>query len=105
MEIMNAFNDIVVSGQLNTYRLDYDMENSATILRFSLRGSNIVYSLQLGKADTDFDSETMTPQENFFTIVNFLGEIIYKAKSFGCTLAMKLDDRTSRVYERLVTNI
>ena len=36
MEIMNVANDIVVSGQLDRYRLDYDMETSAAILRFSL---------------------------------------------------------------------
>ena len=98
MEIMNAANDVVVSGQLNRYRLDYDMETSTAILRFSLQGSDTVYSLQLGEADTALEAEAMTPQEIFFTIVNFLGELIHKAKSFGRTLAMKLDDTASRVY-------
>ena len=87
IEIMNAANDVVVNGQLNRYRLDYDMETSAAILRFSLQGS-----------DTALEAEAMTPQEIFFTIVNFLGELIHKAKSFGRTLAMKLDDTASRVY-------
>ena len=36
MKIMNTANDVVVSGQLHRYRLDYDMETSAAILRFSL---------------------------------------------------------------------
>ena len=98
IEIMNAANDVVVNGQLNRYRLDYDMETSAAILRFSLQGSDTVYSLQLGEADTALEAEAMTPQEIFFTIVNFLGELIHKAKSFGRTLAMKLDDTASRVY-------
>ena len=98
MKVMNTANDVVVSGQLHRYRLDYDMETSAAILRFSLQGSDTVYSLQLGKADTTLETEPMTPQEIFFTIVNFLGEIIHKAKSFGRTLAMKLDDTASRVY-------
>ncbi|MDU4430818.1 MAG: hypothetical protein E7K77_05845 [Veillonella parvula] len=40
----------------------------------------------------------MTPQGIFFTIVNFLGELIHKAKSFGRALAMKLDDTASRIY-------
>ena len=98
MEIMNAANDVVVSGQLNRYRLDYDMETCAAILCFSLQGSDTVYSLQLGETDTALEAEAMTPQEIFFTIVNFLGELIHKAKSFGRTLAMKLDDTASRVY-------
>ena len=98
MEIMNAANDVVVSGQLNRYRLDYDMETSVVILHFSLQGSDKMYSLQLGEADTAIEAEAMTPQEIFFTIVNFLGEVIHKAKSFGRTLAMKIDDATSRVY-------
>lgn len=98
MKIMNAANDVVVSGQLNRYRLDYDMETCAAILRFSLQGSDTVYSLQLGEADTVLEAEALTPQEIFFTIVNFLGELIHKAKSFSRTLAMKLDDTTSRVY-------
>lgn len=98
MEIMNAANDILISGQLNTYRFDCDMETSVAILRFSLQGSDTVYSLQLGEADTALEVVAMTPQEIFFTIVNFLGTIIHKAKSYGRTLAMKLDDTTSRVY-------
>lgn len=65
MEIMNAANDVVVSGQLDRYRLDYDMETSAAILRFSLQGSDTVYSLQLGEADTALEAESMTPQEIF----------------------------------------
>ena len=98
MEIMNVANDILISGQLNTYRFDCDMETSVAILRFSLQGSDTVYSLQLGEADIVLEAVAMTPQEIFFTIVNFLGELIHKAKSFGRTLAMKLDDTTSRVY-------
>ena len=98
IEIMNAAKDVVVNGQLNRYRLDYDMETCAAILCFSLQGSDTVYSLQLGETDTALEAEAMTPQEIFFTIVNFLGELIHKAKSFGRTLAMKLDDTASRVY-------
>ena len=97
IEIMNAANDVVVSGQLNTYRFDCDMETSAVILRFSLQGSDIVYSLQLGETEAAIGADSMTPQETFF-IVNFLGELIHKAKSFGRTLAMKLDDTASRIY-------
>lgn len=62
MEIMNAANDVVVSGQLDRYRLDYDMETSAAILRFSLQGSDTIYSLQLGEADTALEAESMTPK-------------------------------------------
>lgn len=98
MEIMNAANDLVVSGQLNRYRIDYDMDTSVAILRFSLQGSDTVYSLQLGETEAVIGADPMTPQEIFFTIVNFLGELIHKAKSFGRTLAMKLDDTASRVY-------
>ena len=98
IEIMNAANDVVVSGQLNTYRFDCDMETSAAILRFSLQGSDTVYSLQLGESEVAIGADSMTPQETFFTIVNFLGELIHKAKSFGRTLAMKLDDTASRIY-------
>lgn len=98
IEIMNAANDVVVSGQLNTYRFDCDMETSAVILRFSLQGSDIVYSLQLGETEAAIGADSMTPQETFFIIVNFLGELIHKAKSFGRTLAMKLDDTASRIY-------
>lgn len=98
MEIMSVANDIVVSGKLNRYRIDYDMDTSVAILRFSLQGSDTVYSLQLGETEAVIGAYPMTPQEIFFTIVNFLGELIHKAKSFGRTLAMKLDDTTSRVY-------
>lgn len=98
MEIMNTANDVVVSGQLDRYRIDYDMDTSVAILRFSLQGSDTVYSLQLGETEAVIGADSMTPQEIFFTIVNFLGELIHKAKSFGRTLAMKLDDTASRVY-------
>ena len=63
-----------------------------------MQESDTVYSLQLGEAGTALGARSMTPQEIFFTIVNFLGELIHKAKSFGRTLAMKLDDTASRVY-------
>ena len=98
IEIMNAANDVVVSGQVNTYRFDCDMETSSAILRFSLQGSDTVYSLQLGETEAAIGADSMTSQEIFFTIVNFIGELIHKAKSFGRTLAMKLDDTASRIY-------
>ena len=34
IEIMNVDDNVLVSGELRTYRLDYDMETSAAILRF-----------------------------------------------------------------------
>lgn len=36
IEIMNTANSVVVSGLLNTYRLDYDLEVSIAILCFFL---------------------------------------------------------------------
>ena len=90
IEIMNVDNNVLVSGELRTYRLDYDMETSAVILRFSLQESDMIYSLQLGEAEDVLATDFMTPQEIFFTIVGFLGEVIHSAKSFG--------NDTSRVY-------
>lgn len=98
IEIMNVDDNVLVSGELRTYRLDYDMETSAVILRFSLQESDMIYSLQLGEAEDVLATDFMTPQEIFFTIVGFLGEVIHSAKSFGRTLAMKLDNDASRVY-------
>ena len=46
-----------------------------------------------------------TPQEVFFNIVNFLGEVIYKAKSVGYTLVMKLDYQASRLLVKDLTKI
>ncbi len=57
-----------------------------------------VCSLQLGESEAAIGADSMTPQGIFFTIVNFLGELIHKAKSFGRALAMKLDDTASRIY-------
>ena len=46
-----------------------------------------------------------TPQEIFFNIVNFLGEVIHKAKSVGYTLVMKLDCQASRLLVKDLTKI
>lgn len=47
----------------------------------------------------------LTPQEVFFRIVNFLGEVIYKAKSIGNTLVMKIDNQTSKLFVKDLTKI
>ena len=80
IEILNNMNNEykVVHGYLKTYRLDYDLKT------------------------TDLD---LTPQEIFFRIVNFLGEVIYKAKSIGNTLVMKIDNQTSRLFVKDLTKI
>lgn len=64
----------------------------------------MIYSLQLGEAEDVLATDFMTPQEIFFTIVGFLGEIIHSAKSFGHMLAMKLDNDTSCVYVKDLLN-
>lgn len=104
IEIMNVDDNVLVSGELRTYRLDYDLETSAVVLRFSLQESDMIYSLQLGEAEDVLATDFMTPQEIFFAIVGFLGEVIHSAKSFGRTLAMKLDNDASRVYVKDLLN-
>lgn len=47
----------------------------------------------------------LTPQEVFFRIVNFLGEVIYKAKSICNTLEMKIDNQTSKLFVKDLTKI
>ena len=85
LEITNILDDnkAIVRGRLNTYHLDYDVETTSVLLKCL----------------------DCTPQEVFFNIVNFLGEVIHKAKSIGHTLVMKLDHQTSRLLVKDLTKI
>lgn len=108
IEILNNMNNEykVVHGYLKTYRLDYDLKISSVILRFTLQDDiDTSYSVRLTEDDSVLTDLDLTPQEIFFRIVNFLGEVIYKAKSIGNTLVMKIDNQTSRLFVKDLTKI
>ena len=108
IEILNNMNNEskVVHGYLKTYRLDYDLKTSSVILRFTLQDDiDTFYSVHLTEDDSVLTDLDLTPQEIFFRIVNFLGEVIYKAKSIGNTLVMKIDNQTSRLFVKDLTKI
>ena len=97
IEILNNMNNEykVVHGYLKTYRLDYDLKTSSVILRFTLQDDiDTSYSVRLTEDYSVLTDLDLTPQEMFFRIVNFLGEVIYKAKSIGNTLV----NQTSKLF-------
>lgn len=108
LEITNILDDnkAIVRGRLNTYHLDYDVETTSVLLNFTLEDDReTVYSIRLKEDDSLLKCLDCTSQEIFFNIVNFLGEVIHKAKSIGHTLVMKLDHQTSRLLVKDLTKI
>lgn len=108
IEILNNMSSEskVVHGCLKNYSIDYDVKSSSVILRFILQEDlTTSYSVRLTEDDSVVTDMDLTPQEVFFRIVNFLGEVIYKAKSIGNTLVMKLDNQTSKLFVKDLTKI
>lgn len=108
IEILNNMSSEskVVHGCLKNYSIDYDVKSSSVILRFTLQEDlTTSYSVRLTEDDSVVTDMDLTPQEVFFRIVNFLGEVIYKAKSIGNTLVMKLDNQTSKLFVKDLTKI
>ena len=108
IEILNntSSESKVVHGCLKNYSIDYDVKSSSVILRFTLHEDlTTSYSVRLTEDDSVVTDMDLTPQEIFFRIVNFLGEVIYKAKSIGNTLVMKLDNQTSKLFVKDLTKI
>lgn len=108
IEILNntSSESKVVHGCLKNYSIDYDIKSSSVILRFTLHEDlTTSYSVRLTEDDSVVTDMDLTPQEVFFRIVNFLGEVIYKAKSIGNTLVMKLDNQTSKLFVKDLTKI
>lgn len=108
IEILNntSSESKVVYGCLKNYSIDYDVKSSSVILRFTLQEDlTTSYSVRLTEDDSVVTDMNLTPQEVFFRIVNFLGEVIYKAKSIGNTLVMKLDNQTSKLFVKDLTKI
>ena len=108
IEILNntSSESKVVHGCLKNYSIDYDVKSSSVILRFTLQEDlTTSYSVRLTEYDSVVTDMNLTPQEVFFRIVNFLGEVIYKAKSIGNTLVMKLDNQTSKLFVKDLTKI
>lgn len=108
IEILNNMSSEskVVHGYLKNYSIDYDVKSSSVILRFTLQEDlTTSYSVRLTEDDSVVTDLDLTPQEVFFRIVNFLGEVIYKAKSIGNTLVMKLDNHTSKLFVKDLTKI
>ena len=108
IEILNNMSSEskVVHGYLKNYSIDYDVKSSSVILRFTLQEDlTTSYSVRLTEDDSVVTDMNLTPQEVFFRIVNFLGEVIYKAKSIGNTLVMKLDNQTSKLFVKDLTKI
>lgn len=106
IEISNNMNNEVkvVHGYLKNYRLDYDLTTSSVILRFTLQDDIInSYSVRLTEDDSVITDMDLTPQEVFFRIINFLGEVIHNAKSIGHTLVMKLDCQNSHLFVKDLT--
>lgn len=97
IEILNNMSSEskVVHGCLKNYSIDYDVKSSSVILRFTLQEDlTTSYSVRLTEDDSVVTDMDLTPQEVFFRIVNFLGEVIYKAKSIGNTLV----NQTSKLF-------
>ena len=95
-----------MNGCLKNSSLDYDVKSSSVILRFTLQEDlTTSYSVRLTENDSVITDMNLTPQEVFFRIVNFLGEVIYKAKSIGNTLVMKIDNQTSKLFVKDLTKI
>ena len=108
IEILNntSSESKVVHGCLKNYSIDYDVKSSSVILRFTLHEDlTTSYSVRLTEDDSVVTDMDLTPQEVFFRIVNFLGEVIYKAKSIGNTMVMKLDNQTSKLFVKDLTKI
>ena len=108
IEILNntSSESKVVHGCLKNYSIDYDVKSSSVILRFTLHEDlTTSYSVRLTEDDSVVTDMDLTHQEVFFRIVNFLGEVIYKAKSIGNTLVMKLDNQTSKLFVKDLTKI
>ena len=108
IEILNntSSESKVVHGYLKNYSIDYDVKSSSVILRFTLQEDlTTSYSVRLTEDDSVVTDMDLTPQEVFFRIVNFLGEVIYIAKSIGNTLVMKLDNQTSKLFVKDLTKI
>lgn len=108
IEILNntSSESKLVHGCLINYSVDYDVKSSSVILRFTLQEDlTTSYSVRLTEDDSVVTDMDLTPQEVFFRIVNFLGEVIYKAKSIGNTLVMKLDNQTSKLFVKDLTKI
>lgn len=108
IEILNntSSESKVVRGCLKNYSIEYDVKSSSVILRFTLQEDlTTSYSVRLTEDDSVVTDMDLTPQEIFFRIVNFLGEVIYKAKSIGNTLVMKLDNQTSKLFVKDLTKI
>lgn len=108
IEILNntSSESKVVHGCLKNYSIDYDVKSSSVILRFTLKEDlTTSYSVRLTEDDSVVTDMDLTSQEVFFRIVNFLGEVIYKAKSIGNTLVMKLDNQTSKLFVKDLTKI
>lgn len=108
IEILNntSSESKVVHGCLKNYSIDYDVKSSSVILRFTLQEDlTTSYSVRLTEDDSVVTDMDLTSQEVFFRIVNFLGEVIYKAKSIGNTLVMKLDNQTSKIFVKDLTKI
>ena len=108
LEIRNILDDnkAIVRGRLNTYHLDYAVETTSVLLNFTLEDDRTtVYSNRLKEDNSLLTCLECNPQEIFFNIVNFLGEVIHKAKSIGYTLVMKLDHQTSRLLVKDLTKI
>ena len=108
IEILNNMSSEskVVHGYIKNYSIDYDVKSSSVILRFTLHEDlTTSYSVRLTEDDSVVTDMDLTPQEVFFRIVNFLGEVIYKAKSIGNTLVMKLDNQTSKLFVKDLTKI
>lgn len=108
IEILNntSSESKVVHSCLKNYSIDYDVKSSSVILRFTLQEDlTTSYSVRLTEDDSVVTDMNLTPQEVFFRIVNFLSEVIYKAKSIGNTLVMKLDNQTSKLFVKDLTKI
>lgn len=104
IKITDIVNDDVIFGRISTYRLDYDIDTTAVILLFSLESDpKTFYGIKLMEEDTMLLNIELTPQEIFFRIINFLGEVIHSAKSIGQTLVMKLDNQNSQLFVKDLT--
>ena len=108
LEITNILGDnkAIVRGRLNTYHLDYDVETTSVLLNFTLEDDReTVYSIRLKEDDSLLKCLDCTPQEIFFNIINYLGEVLNKPKPLVYPLVMKLYHQTSRLLVKDLTKI